>query len=135
MPNPNGSALPITLVAVPGRAPFELKEGSSFLPNPNPNFPGLFFGFSTDFITPDGTVIPATANLAALFQFAGVEISEQGPILSTFFWFVGGSFPPTATEVIMGARIMDKDGVWSPFAFRRISVLRGRSGDSLTPNP
>lgn len=138
MPNPNGSAVPITLVATPGVSPIKVKVGlatGAVPPNPNPNFPGLFFGFSVPFITPAGAVFPATTNLAALFQFAGVNIAPDGTLQLTFFWFVGGSFPETADEVIMGTRITDSAGVSSPMRFRKITIIPGISGQSLTPEP
>ncbi len=136
-PDPAGSAVAITLQAFPEDAPFLVKVGASSglatPPNRNPNFPGLFFAFDTPLISPAGVAIPAGANLASLFQFAGVEITEKGKVVPTFFWFVGGSFPERT--VVMIARITDARGRKSPRAFLGCTVIRNTSGQQLIPRP
>lgn len=138
VPNPGGSAFVINLAAQPGLRPLLVKEGASagaVPPAPNPNFPGLTFTFNTDFITPAGHVFPAGTNLAGLFQFSGSDVSRFDQVTTTFFWFVGGSFPTTATRVTMTATITNSGGMTSLPATRTVSIIPGISGDSLTPNP
>ncbi|HSB24302.1 MAG TPA: hypothetical protein VLE94_14485, partial [Burkholderiaceae bacterium] len=55
----------------------------SLLGRPNPNLPTLEVTFDADLIKPDGTIIPAGTNLAALFNIAG---SDDTPGAGVTLW-------------------------------------------------
>ncbi len=137
VPSAAGSFIMINLVARKGIAPILVREGpagGATPPNPNPNFPGLLLTFNRALVAPNGTVIPAGTNLASLFQFSGSEV-QGSTVLTTFFWFVGGSLPQLPTTLTMLAQITDSAGLTSPPVTRTVLIIPGISGDALTPNP
>ncbi len=139
-PNPQGADFIITIHVTERELTPRVKEGSSFspgsIPGPNPSFPGLVFTFDSDFITPSGDVLPAGTNLAALFQFAGSEITRGGAVATTFMWFVGGSIPANVPRLTMTAEITDSVGFRSVGKQSlTVGVLPGISGGDLTVNP
>ncbi len=139
-PSPQGQEFIITIRVTERELTPRVKEGSSFspgsLPGPNPSFPALVFTFDSDFITPAGSVLSAGTNLAALFQFAGSEMTRGGAVAITFIWFVGGSIPQNVARLTMTAAITDEAGFESlGKQSLTVGVLPGISGDMLTENP
>ncbi len=82
-----------------GRTPIGVNEAlnicnTALLGQANPNFPGLVVTVDNDLTTPDGKVIPAGTNLAALFNIAGTDESRGRGATVWAGWHVLESWRP-----------------------------------------
>ena len=102
----------------------------------NPNVPGLDFRFDVALRQPNGNIINAGQNLAALFNVAGSTIGRHGAVRTTLDWVVGGQLvlPAGQDSVLMTARITDTTG-HSTTTTRRVGISQIPSGQALTPQP
>lgn len=77
--SPNGSGFALNIEAeTHDSVGLRVKEAlnirhTAVLGQPNPDFPGLNVTLGNDLTKPDGGVIPAGTNLAALFNIAGTD--------------------------------------------------------------
>lgn len=118
-------------IATPGLVPLGTGMGAA-----NPNVPGLDFRFDVALRQPNGNIINAGQNLAALFNVAGSTIGRHGAVRTTLDWVVGGQLvlPAGQDSVLMTARITDTTG-HSTTTTRRVGISQIPSGQALTPQP
>lgn len=105
----------------------ELQEGAN-----NPDFPGLYFFFDTDLITPDGTVLPKFNNFAAAFNIAGSDDTPGSGITLWAGWHVLESIPKGVEDVTMTVAVVDDVGRVGLDRIK-VHVLDDSSGQALTP--
>lgn len=137
----DGSGFVINLeVQTRDQVPVKVKEATTIrhaelLGQANPDFPGLEVRVDTDLVKPDGGLIPAGTNLAALFNVAGVD-DTQGPGVTVWAgWHMLESLPPRVSSFLLSSSVRDEAGRTSSDAVR-VAVDRGvASGQALTPAP
>ena len=90
--------------------------------------------FDADLIKPDGTIIPAGTDLAALFNIAGSDDTPGAGVTLWTGWHVLESFRDETKSVTIKASITDKSGRVATDVVN-FSLLDGHvSGQGLTPN-
>lgn len=108
---------------------------ADLLGQPNPEFPGLYVYIDQPLIKPDGTLIPANTNLAALFNIAGSD-DTPGPGVTVWAgWHVLESLPQGAETFTVTAAVVDSEG---RIGYDQIGVTldaQASSGTALTPEP
>lgn len=114
---------PVTIRHVP-----ELQAGEN-----NPDFPGLYFFFDTDLITPDGTILPKYSNFASAFNVAGTDDTPGDGVTLWAGWHVLESIPKNAKTVTMTVAVVDDIGRIGLDRVK-VNVLPGASGQELTPS-
>jgi hypothetical protein len=105
----------------------------SLLGQSNPNIPALEVTFDADLIKPDGSIIPAGTNLAALFNIAGSDDTPGAGVTLWTGWHVLESFRDETKSVTIRASITDRAGriATDVMTYR---LLDGHvSGQGLTP--
>lgn len=106
----------------------------------NRNYPGLFLAFDADLRQPDGNVVPAGTNLAALFDIGGSEYTREGQVRTTANWVVGGSLQRGGIVLAPGdslaleARVTDNAGRRTTVR-QRVGISPVASAQNLTPAP
>jgi len=122
-------------VGVRAREGLNIRD-TSLLGMPNPNIPALGVTFDVDLVTPDGGIIPAYTNLAALFNIAGVDDTPGPGVTIWAGWHVLESLPPDVQTFSIRAAITDDAGRssadWVTLAVGRTDAP---SGQALTPDP
>ncbi len=107
---------------------------------PNRNYPGLSLTFDADLKQPNGNVVPAGTNLAAIFDIAGSEVNRGGFVVTTADWVVGGTLQRNGTVLVPGdrlaitARVTDNAGKTGT-ARSVVDISPVASGQELTPAP
>lgn len=140
--SPDGSGFAFNVeVVTRDSVPVEVDEGPDIrhpelLGKPNPDFPGFTATADVDLVKPDGGLIRAGTNLAALFNVAGTD-DTPGPGVTVWAgWHVLESLPSHVQSFSLTASVQDAAGRRSS---DRISVAvdstRGVSGQALTPAP
>lgn len=124
-----------------GRTPIAVNEAlnirnTALLGQANPNFPGLVVTVDNDLTTPDGKVIPAGTNLAALFNIAGTDDSRGRGATVWAGWHVLESLAPGTRRLTVTASVTDLAGrTGTERQTYRVSAKAGNSGQALTPAP
>ena len=117
------------------------KEGlnirnTALLGSPNPNIPTLNVTFDCDLIKPDGTIIPKSTNLAALFNIAGTDDTPGVGVTIWTAWHVLESIPDGISQFTITVSITDKAGKTGTDKIT-LNVASGTgiapSGQALTP--
>jgi hypothetical protein len=107
---------------------------------PNRNYPGLSLTFDADLKQPNGNVVPAGTNLAAIFDIAGSEVNRGGFVVTTADWVVGGTLQRGGVALAPGdrlaitARVTDNAGKTGT-ARNVVDISPVVSGQDLTPAP
>jgi hypothetical protein len=111
------------------------------LGGPNPQFPGLLVFIDEDLITPNGTIIPANTNLAALFNIAGTDDTPGVGVTTWVGWHVLETIRPVEGDsFLLSVGVVD-DAHRVAFDRIRLKVAQsvtnqfGTSGNGLTQNP
>lgn len=138
----NGSGFALTFkVETHDAVGFHVKEAlnirhTELLDFPNPDFPGLSVTMDNNLTKPDGGVIPAGTNLAALFNIAGTD-DTPGPGVTVWAgWHVLESLAPGTRRVTVRVAVTD-DARRTGATVRtfRVSDASGPSAQALTPAP
>jgi hypothetical protein len=103
---------------------------------PNRNFPGLDVTFSVPVRQANGNIVPASVNVAPLFNIAGSEIDANGRVRVTADWVVGTALLVPADEktVTITAKVTDTLGR-TGVTRNIVTISQSQSGQNLTPNP
>jgi len=103
---------------------------------PNRNFPGLDVTFSVPVRQANGNIVPASVNVAPLFNIAGSEIDANGRVRVTADWVVGTALLVPADEktVTITAKVTDTLGR-TGVTRNIVTISQSESGQNLTPNP
>lgn len=124
-----------------GRAGIAVKEALNIrdtgkLGQRNPSFPGLVVTVDNELTTPDGSVIPAGTNLAALFNIAGTDDSRGAGSTVWAGWHVLESLAPGTRRLTVTASVTDLAGrTGTQRQTYTVSSRAGSSGQALTPAP
>jgi len=140
--SPNGSGFALNIEAeTHDSVGLRVKEAlnirhTDVLGQPNPDFPGLNVTLGNDLTKPDGGVIPAGTNLAALFNIAGTD-DTPGPGVTVWAgWHVLESLAPGTRVVVVRVSVTDDAGrTGSTVGAFPVTTAAGRSGQDLTPAP
>ena len=122
-----------------GRAGIAVNEAlnvrnTALLGQPNPNFPGLVVTVDNALTKPDGGVIPAGTNLAALFNIAGTDDSRGPGVTVWAGWHVLESLAPGTTRLTVTAAVTDLLGR-TGIEQQTYRVAPSGAGQTLTPAP
>ena len=122
-----------------GRAGLAVNEAlnvrnTALLGQPNPNFPGLVVTVDNDLTKPDGGVIPAGTNLAALFNIAGTDDSRGPDVTVWAGWHVLESLAPGTSRLTVTAAVTDLLGR-TGIEQQTYRVASSGAGQTLTPAP
>jgi hypothetical protein len=103
---------------------------------PNRNFPGLDVTFSVPVRQANGNIVPASVNVAPLFNIAGSELDANGRVRVTADWVVGTALLVPADEktVTITAKVTDTLGR-TGVTRNIVTISQSQSGQNLTPNP
>lgn len=122
-----------------GRAGIAVNEAlnirnTALLGQPNPKYPGLVVTVDNDLTKPDGGVIPAGTNLAALFNIAGTDDSRGPGVTVWAGWHVLESLAPGTTRLTVTAAVTDVLGR-TGIERQTYRVAPSGAGQALTPAP
>lgn len=111
-------------------------RNTALLGQANPNFPGLVVTVDNALTKPDGGIIPAGTNLAALFNIAGTDDSRGRGVTVWAGWHVLESLAPGTKQLTVTATVTDLAGrAGTDVQTYRVSSAAGTSGQVLTPPP
>ena len=122
-------------VAVPVNESPNIRR-ADLLGRPNPNFPGFTATADVDLVKPDGGLIKAGTNLAALFNIAGTDDTPGPGVTIWAGWHVLESLPSGVDKLTLTTSVVDAAGRRSADRITvEVNDKAARSGQALTPAP